>query len=167
SGSRLVRMEMKIRLSMPRTTSMTTSVASANHAFGLAARTKSSSMRRHHKSSRLVAKRPFLRRDERVSPQPMSPGSRCRLIRFAVFALLPWLLLGVAHAYCDEAVADAEALLKATSERAAAKEATAQDVAVVRYHLLEMQSAAGKLPQEAFCQEARRQLQEAAAAGGD
>jgi len=77
------------------------------------------------------------------------------------------LLLGVAHAYCDEAVADAEALLKATSERAAAKEATAQDVAVVRYHLLEMKSAAGKPPQEAFCQEARRQLQEAAAADGD
>ena len=40
-------------------------------------------------------------------------------------------------------------------------------MAVVGYHLLEMRQAAGKLSQEAFCQEARLQLKAMAAADGD
>ena len=88
-----------------------------------------------------------------------------RLFPLSLFALL--ISAAIAHAYSDEAIADAEALLKSTTGRAAAKEASAQDVAVVRYHLLEMRQAAGKLSQEAFCQEARLQLQAMAAADGD
>ena len=92
---------------------------------------------------------------------------RSRLICFSLFALLLRFLIGVAHAYSDEAVDDAEALLKTITERAAAKEASAQDVALVRYHLLEMKQAAGKLAPEAFCQRARLELQAIVTAEGD
>jgi hypothetical protein len=94
-------------------------------------------------------------------------SSASRLFPFSLFALLISALTGVAHAYSDEAIADADALLKSTTERAAAKEASAQDVAVVRYHLLEMREAAGKVSHEAFCREARLYLQAMAAAEGD
>jgi hypothetical protein len=88
-----------------------------------------------------------------------------RLFPPSLLALL--IFAAIAHAYSDEAISDAEALLKSTTERAAAQAASAQDVAVVRYHLLEMRQAAGELSQEAFCREARLQLQAMAAADGD
>jgi len=92
----------------------------------------------------------------------------CRAIRLFPLSLLALLIfVAIAQAYSDEAIADAEALLKSTTERAAAKEASGQDVAVVRYHLLEMRQAAGRLSEEAFCREARLQLQAMAAADGD
>src|SRR5690349_18738480 len=94
-------------------------------------------------------------------------NSASRPIPIRLFALLASSLAGGAQAYSDEAIADAEALLKATSERAARQEASPQDVAVVRYHLLEMKQAAGRLSPEAFCQEAHVQLQAMAAAEGD
>jgi hypothetical protein len=94
-------------------------------------------------------------------------NSASRPISFSLLALLASFVTGGAHAYSDEAIADAEALLKTTSERAASREASAQDVAVVRYHLIEMKQAAGRLSQEAFCQEAHLQLRVMAAAEGD
>jgi hypothetical protein len=95
----------------------------------------------------------------------MSPTSRP--IRFSLFVLAPCLLAGAAGAYSDDAIADAEALLKTTTERARSGEASAQDIAVVRYHLLEMKAAAGKLSPDAFCQQGRSELQAMAAAQGD
>jgi hypothetical protein len=71
-----------------------------------------------------------------------------------------------AQAHTDEAVADAEALLKATTERAQQREASAQDVSIARYHLLEMKAGAGRLSSEAFCAEARAELQKMAVADG-
>ena len=94
-------------------------------------------------------------------------NSAGRPIPFSLFTLLASFVTGGAHAYSDEAIADAEALLKTVSGRAASREASTQDVAVVRYHLLEMKQAAGKLSQEAFCQEAHLQLRAMAAAEGD
>jgi hypothetical protein len=94
-------------------------------------------------------------------------NSASRLTPISLFALLASSLTGGVHAYSDEAIADAEALLKTTSERAAQREASAQDVAVVRYHLLEMKQAAGRLSQEAFCQEAYEQLRAMAEVEGD
>ena len=43
---------------------------------------------------------------------------------------------GAATAHTDEAVADAEALLKMTTERAQRREASSQDVSIARYHPL-------------------------------
>jgi len=76
-------------------------------------------------------------------------------------------LAGGALAHTDEAIADAEALLKATIERAERREASAQDISIVRYHLLEMKVGAGKLSSEAFCAQARAELQKLATADGD
>jgi hypothetical protein len=75
--------------------------------------------------------------------------------------------VGDAVAYTDEAVADAEALLKTTTERAQRHEASAQEVSIARYHLLEMEAGSGKLSSEAFCAQARAELQKMATAGGD
>ena len=72
-----------------------------------------------------------------------------------------------AQAYTGEAVADAEALLKTTMERAKARQASAQEVSIVRYHLLEMKAGDGMLSPEAFCRQAREELQTMAAADGD
>jgi hypothetical protein len=72
-----------------------------------------------------------------------------------------------AQAYTGEAVADAEALLKTTAERAKARQASAQDVSIVRYHLMEMKAEAGMLSPEAFCQQARDELQAMTIADGD
>ena len=74
---------------------------------------------------------------------------------------------GDAVAYTDEAVTDAEALLKATTERAQRREASAQDVSIARYHLLEMKMGSGELSPEAFCDQARAELQKMATADGD
>jgi len=95
----------------------------------------------------------------------MRPSSRA--IRAALCAILPCLFVTAAQAFSDEAVADAEALLKTTTQRAAAKEASAQDVAAARYHLLEMKLASGKLLPGAFCHQAHAELQAMAAAEGD
>jgi hypothetical protein len=54
-----------------------------------------------------------------------------------------------------------------TTERAQRREASAQDVSVARYHLLEMKAGAGKLSSEAFCEQARLELQKMATADGD
>src|SRR5262245_15436792 len=94
-------------------------------------------------------------------------NSASRPIPISLFALLVSSLMGAAQAYSDEAIADAEVLLKTVRGHAAQREASAQDVAVVRYHLLEMKQAAGRLSQEAFCQEAHVLLREMAAAEGD
>jgi len=72
-----------------------------------------------------------------------------------------------ALAYTGEAVTDAEALLKTTMERPRARQASAQDVSIVRYHLLEMKAEAGLLSPEAFCRQARDELQTMATAEGD
>jgi hypothetical protein len=74
---------------------------------------------------------------------------------------------GAAQAYTGEAVADAEALLKTTMEGAKARQASAQEVSIVRYHLLEMKAKAGMLAPEAFCRQAREELQTMEAAEGD
>src|SRR5436189_71665 len=52
-------------------------------------------------------------------------------------------------------------------EHAQRREASAQDVSIARYHLLEMKVAAGRLTAAAFCQQARTELQAMAAAEGD
>jgi len=72
-----------------------------------------------------------------------------------------------ALAYSPEAVADGEKLLIETLERARAGEATAQDLAIVRYHLLEMKLGAGRISRQAFCPLARAELLAMAKAGGD
>src|SRR4029453_19211991 len=58
-------------------------------------------------------------------------------------------------------------MLTTTTRLAAAKEASAQDISVVRYHLLEMKLLAGKLAPATFCSQARAELQSMAAAEGD
>src|SRR5262249_58282719 len=95
---------------------------------------------RHHKSSLRRAKG---RSSRVVSPRP--PRYRYRMSRairlfpLSLFALL--ISAAIAHAYSDEAIADAEALLKSTTGRPAAKEASAQDVAVAPHHLLQSGTA--------------------------
>jgi hypothetical protein len=74
---------------------------------------------------------------------------------------------GNAVAYTDEAVADAEALLKTTIDRAQRREASTQELSIARYHLLEMKAGSGKLSPEAFCDQARAELQKMATADGD
>jgi hypothetical protein len=87
--------------------------------------------------------------------------------RLAYLAAAAICSFAPAQAHTGEAVADAEALLKTTMERAKTRQASAQDVSIVRYHLLEMKAAAGLLSPEAFCREAREELQTMAAAEGD
>src|SRR5262249_10149232 len=74
---------------------------------------------------------------------------------------------GTTAAYTDDAVADAEALLKATTERAQRREASEQEVLIARYYLLETKAGAGKLSPEAFCEQAQAELQKLATADGD
>ena len=95
----------------------------------------------------------------------MRPASRA--IRATLCVILSCLFVTAAQAFSDEAVADAEALLKTTTQRAAAKEASAQDISAAHYYLLEMKLAASKLLPGAFCHQARAELQAMAAAEGD
>jgi len=90
-----------------------------------------------------------------------------RMMYICAVALAMCWLSGVARAYSEEAVADGERLLATTVERAKAGEASAQDIAVVRYHLLEMKLAAGRITQRAFCPLARAELQTMLTAAGD
>jgi hypothetical protein len=85
----------------------------------------------------------------------------------SIIALAVVPLWGPARAYSDEAVADAERLVEVTVERAKAGEASAQDLAVVRYNLLEMKLGAGKISQRSFCLEAHGGLLAMAKAAGD
>jgi hypothetical protein len=87
--------------------------------------------------------------------------------RLACLAVAATCSFAPAQAYTDEAVADAEALLKTTAERTKARQASAQEVSIIRYHLLEMKAEAGMLSPEAFCRQAREELQTMAAAEGD
>jgi hypothetical protein len=87
----------------------------------------------------------------------------------ALLALLVACLssTGAALAYSAGAVADGEKLLAATIESVKEGEATAQDLTVVRYHLLEMKMKAGRISVQAFCPLARAELMVMVKAGGD
>jgi hypothetical protein len=89
---------------------------------------------------------------------------RATLLAFLVTSLS---LSGPAFAYSAEAVADGEKLLAATLESVKGGEATAQDLTIVRYHLLEMKMKAGRISINAFCPLARAELVVMAKAGGD
>ena len=75
--------------------------------------------------------------------------------------------VGAAAAHMDDAVSDAEALLKATTERAQRHEASAQELLIARYYLLETKAGAGKLTPEAFCEQAQADPKKMATADGD
>jgi hypothetical protein len=88
-------------------------------------------------------------------------ASRC----LACLVAAACAFVGAAAAHTDDAVADAESLLGATTERAQRREASAQEVLIARYYLLETKAGAGLLAPEAFCEQA--ELREMATADGD
>ncbi len=76
------------------------------------------------------------------------------IIRFASATFLT-ILLGVsAGAYSDEAVGDAEDLLKQVKDRFARGEITRTDVAQAEYHVLEMKYRAGLISKRTYCRQA-------------
>jgi hypothetical protein len=91
-------------------------------------------------------------------------ATRCLACLVATIACA---FVGAAAAYTDDAVADADVLLRATAERAQRHEASAQEVLIARYYLLETKAGAGKLSPEAFCEQAQAELQKMATADGD
>jgi hypothetical protein len=84
-----------------------------------------------------------------------------------IVAALGLCFAAQASANSDEAIADGEALLAATKTRASFGEVTFQDLSVVRYYLLELRMAAGKMPRETFCSEAQAELRTMIASDGD
>jgi hypothetical protein len=90
-------------------------------------------------------------------------ASRC----LACLVAAACAFVGAAAAHTGDAVADAEALLRATTERAQRREASAQEVLIARYYLLETKAGAGKLTPEAFCEQAQAELKKMATADGD
>ena len=84
-------------------------------------------------------------------------NARLRLTCLA--AAMACSLAATALAHSDEAIADAEALLKeATDDVTSRRPANAQDLCVVRYYLLQLKLAAGKLTPDAFCRQAQAEL---------
>ena len=76
------------------------------------------------------------------------------IIRFASATLLTILLGASAGAYSDEAVSDAEELLKQVKDRFERGEITRTDVAQAEYHVLEMKYRAGLIAKRTYCRQA-------------
>jgi hypothetical protein len=91
------------------------------------------------------------------------PGLAMNMLRIMsrpAFAIIGSLLLGTAaHAFTDEAVKDAEALLGQINDRFKAGEVERIDLEEAKYHLVEMKFRAGQIQRPAFCQEAVPNLQ--------
>jgi hypothetical protein len=73
------------------------------------------------------------------------------IFRLAPATLAACLFAATAHAYSDEAVKDAEALVKHITQRNEAGEVTRTDVAQAQYHLLEMKYRARVISRRTYC----------------
>jgi hypothetical protein len=78
--------------------------------------------------------------------------------RLAAVAVTTMLSATAAYAYSQEAVTDAQALLQKTTARSSYGEASAADVAVARYYLLEMEFQARQISRPDYCQSAKADL---------
>jgi hypothetical protein len=81
------------------------------------------------------------------------------IIRLAVVVGGMIMFAGFAQAFSDEAVQDAEALLKTTEAQTGSGHLDNADVALARYYLLEMKYKAGNISPNSFCQAAQPNLQ--------
>jgi tetratricopeptide (TPR) repeat protein len=86
------------------------------------------------------------------------------LSRLMFSAAIALASVTAAYAYSDEAIRDADEVLRATTKRFEFGEVLKPDVALARYNLIEMQLKAGKLEAAAFCKTAKPELELVAAA---
>jgi hypothetical protein len=75
-------------------------------------------------------------------------------LRIAYMILAAVAFAASAGAYSEEAVKDAEDLVKRIHDRFVAAEVTRTDVAQAEYHLLEMKYRAGLISKRTYCREA-------------
>ena len=101
------------------------------------------------KSSRMRSLSGVIRRQQGDAMHLARP-----IFAFASTAIAAIVLAGVAAAFSDEAVKDAEDFLTATKGRWQVGEVTRTDVMQAEYHLLEMKYEAGSLLKKTYCQEA-------------
>jgi outer membrane protein TolC len=86
----------------------------------------------------------------------VSARSMCRL---AIIAAASCMLVVAAHAFSNEAVADAQALLETMQQRVQAGNATPAEVAEVERYLLEMKYKAGQIRLADYCRRARPSIE--------
>jgi hypothetical protein len=80
------------------------------------------------------------------------------LCRLAILFVATLVFDDAANAYSDDAVKDANDLLKMTLDRYHVGEVTSADVALARYYVIEMQYKAGQISRGAFCSSAKLNL---------
>jgi outer membrane protein TolC len=86
----------------------------------------------------------------------VSARSMCRL---AVIVAATCMFAVAAHAFSNEAVADAQALLKTMQQRVQTGSATPAEIAQVERYLLDMKYKAGQIRLAEYCRKARPSIE--------
>jgi outer membrane protein TolC len=79
--------------------------------------------------------------------------------RLAIIAAATCMLAVAAHGFSNEAVADAQALLKTMRQRVQAGDARPPEVAQVKRYLLDMKYKAGQIRLAEYCRRARPSIE--------